>query len=908
MGLLVCALLLAAASGAEVRLEGWTPSNDRCALVPGKGVDGGTAMGITGEAGKNDRYFSWSSAPVEFRPDGVYGMSFMVNRERSGSEILCRTGFNNLLRAAVNTGWVEIRTVMRAPSAGATDRIALSDFNCQARTCFDRPRLVELEPRYRTAEGITLGRGEVVAGNRYYFTSQRACTAGGDTRALVKVVRASSGDKFILTAGSEIVHRFAVDGRRFLGGRGMLTAVYGKDAEVEVDASADGASWTRLAVITNGTPYALAFPAALFPAKEVLLRMRSSARMSATKGAMSQVQVVHFDGEIDGAPAFLAGATTYVEKGTDRVFAEVDTQRFRVARPGARLPGSTDGLAVWGASSGFKVFRDTPAPDRTDDALRIKAAANEAEAAQLVVTPAKDVADLRVEAGPLTARRWFGLGTAGEIPASAVEVLRVGYVDVRIVTDKVGQTGLWPDPLPPQDESRLAVRAGESQPMWVRVKVPRGTPKGVYRGELKVRADGAETRVPYEVEVFGFELPDRMSLQVQFGFHPVTVYQYHKAKTQEDRDRIREMYVRLLLANHVTPYYWSSDFFPRATFSHVDDPERMAVEIDFAEWDREMTMVIEKYHGNAIKLAPEGLGGGNHNHPRPAQIAGVRRGDPRYERLMKMYLEKLVAHLREKGWLKYAFVYWFDEPTSLDYDFVNEGMATVKKYAPELKRMITNICAKELMPTIDTWCPTVEHLHVPLEKDCRARGDSIWWYICCSPDEAPVGEHIDHPGTDMRMWPWQSWGEDVTAILVWATEWWTGKAAYPDPRHPQDPYLDPMGWGKSHNPNRIRATWCNGEGRYFYPPLACRDAQQPQTVYDEPVSCYRLELLRDGIEDYEYLAMLKAADPSSPLLRVPRSVYRTLEDYSDDPTPMEEHRERVARALESLVRPASGER
>jgi hypothetical protein len=102
------------------------------------------------------------------------------------------------------------------------------------------------------------------------------------------------------------------------------------------------------------------------------------------------------------------------------------------------------------------------------------------------------------------------------------------------------------------------------------------------------------------------------------------------------------------------------------------------------------------------------------------------------------------------------------------------------------------------MDTVNMWCPMVQNLHVPAEQACRARGDVMWWYICCSPREAPVGEHIDHPGTDMRVWAWQNWGEKITGSLVWVADWWTGKANYPDPGHPQDPYLDLMSWGKSY--------------------------------------------------------------------------------------------------------------
>lgn len=885
------------AVGAEVELKGWETENPACVLMPGRGVDGGTAMGMTGEVGRSRRYYTWRSDPVTLRPNGVYGMSFHVNRARSGSEVLCRTKYHNLLVSDVDPGWRVIRTVMRMPVDDSTISVALSDYNCQAVTLFDRPRLVELEPRYRSCSGVTLGRGEVLTGNHYYFMSQDRSVGGGDTRVLAGLRGASSGDKFVLRKNSEVLHRFNVAGRRFLNGRGMLHVSYVQDAAVEVDVSADGSSWMRLAVVTNAVPCDLAFPGSLFPARELWLRLKSGEGLK--KSALCQVRTVHFDGDVDGDPIYLAGATTYVEKGSEAVFETIDTMKYRVAKPGALLPGADDGFALWGVSSGFKIFRDTAVPVARTGALRVKAAANESESVQLVVTPKKDIADLRVESGMLKKGK-CRFSAAAEMPASAVKVLRVGYIDVRIVTDKVGQSGLWPDPLPPQDGTPLAVKAGENQPMWITVTVPKGTPKGVYRGELKVTADGLCRVVPLEVEVFGFELPDRMTLRTPFGLSPRSLYAYHKAKTRSDRDRIREMYIKLLSEHRVTPFYWGRDIYPKARLKNADDQSKMSVDLDFAAWDREMEMIIDKYHGNAIKLYPEGLGGGNQHNQHPAQICGVKRGDPRYERIMKEYLEKFVGHLREKGWLKYAFVYWFDEPNGQDYDFVSAGMATVKKYAPELPRMITNICIEELMDGVNMWCPLVQHLNVPMERKCRQRGDAMWWYICCSPREAPVGEHIDHPGTDMRVWSWQNWGEEVTGSLVWVVNWWTGKTRYPDPAYPQDPYLDPMGWGKKHNPNRITATWCNGDGRYVYPPLACRDARQPHTVYDEPVSCYRLALFRDGVEDYEYFAMLRRMDPDNPLLDVPKSVYSDLFTYTHDPAPMETHRERLAREIERL--------
>ena len=65
---------------------------------------------------------------------------------------------------------------------------------------------------------------------------------------------------------------------------------------------------------------------------------------------------------------------------------------------------------------------------------------------------------------------------------------------------------------------------------------------------------------------------------------------------------------------------------------------------------------------------------------------------------------------------------------------------------------------------------------------------------------------------------------------------------------------------------------------------------------------YRLEMLRDGIEDYEYFAILRRLDPMNPLLVVPQDVTASMTEFTDDPAPMARHRERIARAIERIAK------
>ncbi len=96
----------------------------------------------------------------------------------------------------------------------------------------------------------------------------------------------------------------------------------------------------------------------------------------------------------------------------------------------------------------------------------------------------------------------------------------------------------------------------------------------------------------------------------------------------------------------------------------------------------------------------------------------------------------------------------------------------------------------------------------------------------------------------------------------------------------------------------------NGDGNLVYPGPDGR-------IYPS----LRLENLRDGIEDYEYLALLerrlarfRAANPHEvgriakceALLAVPRNVAVAINDYSSDPRNLVQFREDVARAIEGL--------
>ena len=579
---------------------------------------------------------------------------------------------------------------------------------------------------------------------------------------------------------------------------------------------------------------------------------------------------------------------------------------------GKRLPGSTGDVALWWASSGWKVSEDRPVPRKSARALEIRAARNEVEAAQLVVRPRLELTGFTAEGSVLEA------DGGARIPAENVEVLRVRYVFVDRPTDEFGARANWPDPLPPF-KGPITLRPGKNQPLWVRVKVPRDAAPGVYRGVVRLNADGYAAEAPIRAVVYDFELPDTMTCTTALGFDAGAVYRYQNIPDPERRSQVLNKYWEDYSAHHISPYgpTPSAPFtvewvkLTKAETEGMPAEDRELLEehpltprFDWSKWDAEMARVIDAYHFTTFRLGGPGLGG---------EMQGFQADSRGYWLAFTAYWQALQEHFREKGWLDMAYVYWFDEPTKRQYAYVKDGFVRLKKAAPDIKGMITEHVVPELVGGPDIWCPDTWWYDHEEALKRGGTGEIFWWYVCTLPKEPYPGLFTDHPGTDMRVWLWQTWKYGIEGILVWASNLWTTSPAYPN--HPQNPYEDAMSWVSGAGMSaEDKEPWGNGDGRFVYPPEAAGGIAE-ETILDGPVDSIRWEMLRDGIEDYEYLAILKrlldADKDLSPrkrrrfeaLLQVPDAITSDLKTYTKDPAPIEERRDRVARAIEALSKP-----
>ena len=341
--------------------------------------------------------------------------------------------------------------------------------------------------------------------------------------------------------------------------------------------------------------------------------------------------------------------------------------------------------------------------------------------------------------------------------------------------------------------------------------------------------------------------------------------------------------------------------------------DAMSVEVDFSEFDRGARRYLDEFGFNAFNLKLEGLGTGSFYSQQQGIFGGFRQGTPEYERLLSDYLRLVENHLEENGWLGKEYIYWFDEPDPENYPFVREGMTTIRRAAPRLTRFITeHKPGPDIMDVSEISCTIFDRVDPAVVAELSPKGREFWSYLCTGPKAPWVTLFIDHPAVNLRLWPWMSYRFGLKGILVWRADYWSSPTVFPADAV-QNPWKDPMSYTVGYGtPYGQVNYWGNGDGRFLYPPN--RDPNRDRTKYlCGPVNSVRWEILREGVEDYEYFRLLenavREARPAKKgwakkgraLLDIPADIFRSGQDYAKDPRALLQHRRRIGEVLEKLL-------
>jgi hypothetical protein len=524
---------------------------------------------------------------------------------------------------------------------------------------------------------------------------------------------------------------------------------------------------------------------------------------------------------------------------------------------------------IWASSPLVKVMRDTPAPTTQATGVRIYAASNEYEAFQLVLTPKKHLGNVKIVPHTL-----IGAGSA-RIAAWNISVKNVEYVNCTEPTSKDVAPGLYPDPLP--DHTPFAAPDSTNSPVWITVYVAPKTPAGEYKGTIDVIASGmGKVKIPLSLHVWDFSLPSVSRLRTAYGNAMSWPFTYNGATTPAQQRKTLDLYNIDFFRHRVSPYA------PYRGYDIGISTQDGAVKLDFADFD----VAIDKYFPlfTSFKLP----------HFDMADDVGFGKGPDR-DRMKIDYMRQVAEHLIDKGVLDKGYDYITDEPDPSVYSEIVEAAKLVRMADGRIKILLTKKVEDELIGSVDIWVPIGPDFDEARCKARQAKGEQVWWYLCCGPHHPWPNYFIDYLAIDLRMYHWMTWRYGLDGVLYWETCYWQ-----------DNPWEKPMSQpsDRSHN-------WGNGDGHLLYP---ATKTPSKDFVAKGPVDSIRWETIRDGIEDWDYFRILQdkidatpAAKRSSPAylaaqdaLAQVNGCIKSFTDYNTDPMRAESVRFAVAKAIEGV--------
>lgn len=523
-----------------------------------------------------------------------------------------------------------------------------------------------------------------------------------------------------------------------------------------------------------------------------------------------------------GAPGG-GGPSTYPVTGT-------------AARHSYQLKGATSDVALWTTPPHAKVFPEmarSPLPEATGDAFRVYAARNEYEPLQVIVWSG-------LSGNCTVALPSFGVG-------ETVTLHSVEYVNLPATTDG-SDAGLWPDPLLPRQEGEaIPLQANRNKPLWLTVYVPPSAAAGDHPGALTVTGPWGSLEVPVILHVFGFALPDAISLKSQVGLS----YEAFGGERSLERSEEVKSYLH---AHRLTPksVAWPAglNYDGGVTYdcaSQVLIPDDRGP-YSFSELGpRYVDGVGWNGVGFPSFLAFQFVDTGT---PRPLEFCGVPIGDnpygtAAYNTRWQGLLTALNSYLVAQGYAGKAYHHLMDDPQGPeDYDLAAFLASMSKAVAPDLRLAISaeprqELYANERFPgaKFDIWFATIpayDQTAGTVSQRQSQASEEVWWRSL--PQDPPPYFHpliIDRIGLETRLLGFAAFALRADGYLCdHATDW-------------RDPWSSPdTGDG-------------NGYGFLLYPERGTQES--PLRI----IPSIRLELLREAFEDYEYLLLANGGKPKA---------------------------------------------
>ena len=506
-------------------------------------------------------------------------------------------------------------------------------------------------------------------------------------------------------------------------------------------------------------------------------------------------------------------------------------------------PAEEPQVELWSAYATDKIMRDVEYTERGPAVLSYEMAKNEVEGAQIIISPVDnysvgsftvEVSDLENEDGDV-------------IPSRNIRVYLQKYINIakKITHNPTYTNGLMPDALLPFDK---AVEYGENtvsglnQGIYVTVETEADTAAGEYNGTFKIILDGKTYNVPVEAEVWDFAISDEV--------HTKSVFEIWLSNLMygelDGSDEMYNLYIEALKNYRLSSAHLRADTleeFIEEAKKATADPRTSAFalpnnvvnynDVNYPlakQWIKEMLYesteeccLIDKmvYQFGTLIDEPQLDSTG----VRKARVNVIMAGMDNVE-------EEIIRELTEEG-------------------YFNKFSAEYKEHVEQTLRSIPNIVTapydEDYTDGKVTYCPMFDEFdsaeNRAIYADQKEKNGNLWWYGCTGPVYPYPTYHTDDSLTGARILSWMQYDYGVDGNLYWSVNIYSAINNLADGN-----YTRPVNaWEETRRNTNENAL--NGDGYLFYPGL--------DYGIKGPVGSLRLEAIRDGNEEYEYLYELE---------------------------------------------------
>ena len=539
------------------------------------------------------------------------------------------------------------------------------------------------------------------------------------------------------------------------------------------------------------------------------------------------------------------------------------------------LGASAFAQSAWTASATMKIRPGDAAGTGTSATL--EAARNEFEAFHVVLAGGGAGAKaVTVAADPL-------VGASGNI--SDVRVYREGMYNVTTISNVQGATGAWPDAMipavdevdnQPRNAFPVDVAANQQQPVFVEYHVPQGAAAGWYTGTVHVTG-GIKADIPVKLYVHAFTLPSTSSLPSAYGIgwnDACTAHYggYSQCGGDAGVQALNNKYTKFALDHRIS----LSEVVYNGPAQNSDGS------YDWATWDAMYGPMLDGSMGG--------------------RLIGAKLTSVRYMwNFDQAHYAEWAKHFRQKGWFDRTFDYSCDEPPAgCTWAAINTRTSMVHAADPGFQTLVTTSLAEAtqngVLPGIDLLVPGIVWLDpMPPATNLTASyapwlasspQKKMWIYQSCDSDGCnSVGDAstsgwpshmIDAPASQNRAMEWQAWRQRAAGELYYDTTYAFTKG---------DAWSSQFYFGG------------NGDGTLFYPGTPAKIGGTTHV----PIASLRVKLIREGMEDYEYLKAL--ADAGDPTMADTEAAGLSPKAYQNmsDAAQIDNARHRIALRIEQLT-------